>query len=187
MSEYTQDEIVEKTLFQLRRSRMMSDVVYEDGETIWNGEFQTRVWPFWRYTNGRLLNAQSQYKISWNTETFFDAPDLQTGIRNVLVGCVCAKHYPIVTQEAACFNGRTAANMVRYREGMKKVHVYFPKEVYLKWLPTRLLDKVLFSLSLREISYNERGLILTNLVLIIGMTCLILHLLKNTTQTFKQK
>ena len=173
MSEYSPEEIVHNTLEQLRNSDMFKYVKLKDGTSMWNSEIDVSVWPYWKHENGKLKNTQRQYKISWNKCTFRLAPNVQTALSNVIIGSVCAKQYPIVTQEAACFNGRTAANILLARENLRKCKIIKPIESHFTFLPTRLLDCILFKMRFNEVKYNEHTLIFTNiLLLIVLIVCL---------------
>lgn len=167
MSDYSPEEIVHHTLEQIKKSAMLRDVNLKDGTSMWDSEMEVFVWPYWKYEDGKLKNTQRQYKISWNKCTFNLAPSVQTAFSNVIIGSVCAKQYPIVTQEAACFNGRTAATILLTRENLVTFKIKKPTESHFTLLPTRLIDYVLFKMRVNEVKYNEHTLVFTNILLLI--------------------
>ncbi|MGA1354611.1 MAG: FAD-dependent oxidoreductase, partial [Candidatus Limnocylindrus sp.] len=157
---------VEFTLRQMRESSMLRDLRLVDGTPLWSAPLHVRAWPYWRMDNGTLRNTQDQYKICFNTGCFALAPPMRTGLPSVFVGSVVARHLPIVSQEAACYNGRAAA---RAMLGGSGVPLRSPPALLPLPPPVRVLDRALLALGLPYLTLTERTFVLLNALLLAAL------------------
>jgi len=165
ISECTPNEIVNFTLEQMRNSDMFHNVKLKDGRSLWDATMEIRLFPHWKYINGKLINTDNQYKISFNAGCFGIAPNMLTNISNVYIGSVIAKHYPIVSQESATFNGRQVAKYILQKYDKKYNKIYYPKD-YFNFIPVKFIDTILFNFGVSPIIYNEYSFMTVNILII---------------------